>query len=133
MKNMAKRIKRLEMHLGDRSIQELTDRELLFNAARMTCGMDGEALERILKNLADGGEPSSLSDQEQLALAIASGEKEAIDAHLTIRTDVIIGKFTRPADAFPIVHSEWKRKRAMQKAESRPVGQRFDWPYAGAA
>ena len=73
MKKMAKRLKRLETQLGDRRIQNMTDRELLFEVARMTCGTDGEVLGRIIKNVANGGEPSSLSDQEQLALAIASG------------------------------------------------------------
>ena len=72
-------------------------------------------------------EHHALSDQQRLALAIVSGEIEAINAVLKAGRDAISRNAKAIEEVFVRVYEEWQHMRAAQIARGGEIGRQASW------
>ena len=87
MKAMARRLKRLEARVDLRDVADRTDEDMVLELARSLCGISKPSLRELIDCQRSDAEHQAISDQQRLALAIVSGEIEAINAVLKVGRD----------------------------------------------
>ena len=127
MKAIARRIKRLEARAGARQRADRTDEEILLDLARILCGISIPGLRELIESQRTDREHHALSDQQRLALAIVSGEIEAINAVLKAGRDAISRNEKSIKEVFVRVYGEWQHMRAAQLARGGEVGRQASW------
>ncbi len=127
MKPMARRLKRLEAHVDLRDVANRTDEDMVLELARSLCGISIPNLKELNDCQRTDAEHHALSDQQRLALAIVSGEIEAINAVLNAGRDAISGNAKSIKEVFVRVYEEWQHMRAAQLAEGGEIGLEASW------
>lgn len=127
MKPMARRLKRLEAHVDLRDVANRTDEDTVLELARSLCGISIPNLRKLMGCHRTDREHHALSDQQRLALAIVSGEIEAINAVLKAGRDAISGNAKSIKEVFVRVYGEWQHMRAAQLARGGKIGRQASW------
>ncbi len=127
MKPMARRLKRLEARVDLRVVAAATDEEQLLELTRSLCGIPMPSLKELVDCQRTDAEHHALSDQHRLALAIVSGEIEAINAVLKAGRDAISRNEKSIKEVFVRVYEEWQHMRAAQLARGGEIGRQASW------
>ena len=129
MKAMAKRLKRLEVRIGQHQSDDLTDEALLAKVASLVCGISLAELCDLQAEQTDPRQHHALSDQQQFALAIVSADNEAIDALLIVYSDGIAKTAEAMDEVFDKAYKEWQRLRVVRSAEGFTIGREASWMF----
>ena len=127
MKAMAKRLKRLEVRIRPGRSDDLTDEAALARAASLLCGISLSNLRDLQTEQTDPRGHDALTDRQRLALAIVSGETEAMNAVLKVGRDATSRNAKAIEEIFARVYEEWQHMRAAQLARGGKIGDQADW------
>ncbi len=133
MKPMARRLKRLEARIVLRDVADRTDEDMVLELARSLCGIPMPSLKELTNCQRTDAEHQALSDQQRLALAIVSGEIEAINAVLKAGRDAISRNAKAREEVFVRVDEEWQHMRAAQLARGGKIGRQASWLFVDRA